>query len=120
MFGRAFSATHSFSSDTVAEGVICIRCAYELVGLRPAGDCPECGTAIARSLSEDRIVDADPLWLRRIILGLALLGWGPWAVLLSIILTLMISLTLVASSASRLFETDGSFVERVVEGADDG
>lgn len=58
------------------EDVRCIRCGYDLVGLPPAGDCPECGTAIRRSLAGDRIAYADPRWLDQLVGGLRLLHAG--------------------------------------------
>jgi len=88
--------------EPVAAEVRCIRCRYQLAGLSPDGDCPECGTEIARSLSEDRLADADPRWLGRILLGLALLGWGPWAILISILLGLFIGVVIGAFAANDL------------------
>ncbi len=61
----------------VGEGVACIRCGYALTGLPVAGACPECGVPVARSLSDDRIADADPAWLDTVHRGLWLLAFGP-------------------------------------------
>jgi hypothetical protein len=61
----------------VPPDVACIRCGYVLTGLNVGGLCPECGTDVMRSMSEDRIADADPAWLTSVIRGLGFLAWGP-------------------------------------------
>lgn len=48
--------------------ILCETCGYDLTGLTPEGDCPECGRAIASSLPENRI--GSP-WQRGRYLG----GW---------------------------------------------
>jgi hypothetical protein len=49
----------------------CVQCDYNLRGLSPAGDCPECGRAIRDALSPQCLMFADPRWLKRLI-------WGQW------------------------------------------
>lgn len=79
---------------TVPEGVVCIRCGYVLTTLAVSGLCPECGTEVLRSMSEDRIADADPAWLTSITRGLGFLAWGPVVCLIAG--TALIALTLLA------------------------
>lgn len=50
--------------------LLCVHCGYNLRGLPPNGRCPECGTAIGRSIHGDLLSWADPLWLKRIDRGL--------------------------------------------------
>lgn len=77
--------------------VACVNCGYNLRGLAPGGDCPECGSAVRQSLREDRLADAPLAWLRRVRWGAyvlvaalvllpvvnlvpaAVLAWGAWA-----------------------------------------
>jgi hypothetical protein len=47
----------------------CSHCDYNLHGLPPTGNCPECGLPIARSAGRTRLRDAPPAWL-------ASLSWG--------------------------------------------
>lgn len=75
----------------------CLRCGYELTALDPGGDCPECGFAIARSMSADRIADADPRWLGRVLPGLLLLAWGPMTVVIGGILAVTIQSSIAAA-----------------------
>ena len=44
----------------LAEDRTCIKCAYNLRGLDPAGRCPECGTAVGRSILGDFLRYCDP------------------------------------------------------------
>jgi len=60
----------------VERGVMCIICEYELGGLAADGVCPECSTAIERSLRGDWLRYEEPQWLARVARGLRLMRWG--------------------------------------------
>ncbi len=52
----------------------CRECGYNLRGLQSAGQCPECGAAISRSLTDDQIANSSKKWLRVIRLGFMLMA----------------------------------------------
>ena len=51
----------------------CPVCDYNLRGLNPNGQCPECGEAIAAGLRRNRLVFAPRAWLSTMIVGIILL-----------------------------------------------
>jgi len=55
--------------------IACARCGYNLRGLRAGHLCPECGTPIERSLIGNLLRFADPVWLDKLRLGVALKLW---------------------------------------------
>lgn len=61
----------------IAAHAPCVKCDYELLGLKPDGVCPECGTPVASSTSGPllRCVPPDQFLRLRIGLPLALLGF---------------------------------------------
>lgn len=60
----------------VTEDVPCRRCGYNLRTLLVDAKCPECGTSVADSLRGNLLRDADPQWLERVGLGIALKLWN--------------------------------------------
>jgi hypothetical protein len=60
--------------EPVGPDVACFDCLYDLRGQPAAGACPECGGAIARSFDARRLDWAEPGWVRRVRLGIALTG----------------------------------------------
>jgi hypothetical protein len=56
--------------------VPCTRCGYNLRGLGPEGNCPECGAAVAVSIGGQLLRFADPAWLNRLKLGTSLKLWN--------------------------------------------
>lgn len=66
---------------TIDSDLPCGRCAYNLRGLTAQMTCPECGTPVSRSLQGNWLSLADPDWLNRLRLGVALKLWGMLAAL---------------------------------------
>ncbi len=48
----------------------CVSCGYNLRGLLPGGNCPECGSAVAQSTRSEFLRFADPVWLSDLVSGL--------------------------------------------------
>lgn len=77
------------STAVIAVSRPCVKCKYDLIGLRMGERCPECGTPIRspreRSRFVDNLVDADAWYIRVVALGFVLLGvamlaMGTWLV----------------------------------------
>ena len=47
----------------VAVSVPCVSCGYDLRGLSPDGECPECGASIQTSIDSQRLFFTSPRWL---------------------------------------------------------
>ena len=62
----------------------CVKCGYNLRTLLLDAACPECGTAVGRSVEGNRLRYCDPRWLRTIGRGLNWLALGAvtWALLI--------------------------------------
>lgn len=56
----------------VDDAKACVRCGYNLRGLKVSGDCPECGTAVKISLGGKVLRHSDPAYLMALQRGLAL------------------------------------------------
>lgn len=69
----------------LAQTTLCIQCGYELNGLSVDAKCPECGTAINRSIRGDLLEFSSPDYIRKLHTGLILVQR---MILLSIILGL--------------------------------
>ncbi|HKQ49182.1 MAG TPA: hypothetical protein VJZ71_14015 [Phycisphaerae bacterium] len=54
----------------IAVDVACRKCGYNLRGLLPDGRCPECGTAVGRSLHGDLLRFSDPEWVQKLASGM--------------------------------------------------
>ena len=54
----------------IAIDVACRKCGYNLRGLLPDGRCPECGTAVGRSLHGDLLRFSDPEWVQKLASGM--------------------------------------------------
>jgi hypothetical protein len=60
----------------------CRKCGYNLRGLNPAGQCPECGAAISISTGGDLLRYCDPDWLAKLARGAKLIVVGSIVVFL--------------------------------------
>lgn len=78
----------------VERGVACIVCEYELGGLAADGVCPECATAIERSLRGDWLRHEEPRWLARVARGLRLMRWGVLCAALGFVSVIAMSLVI--------------------------
>lgn len=54
----------------IDDDVSCRKCGYNLRGLLPDGRCPECGTAVGRSLHGDLLRFSDPDWVQKLASGM--------------------------------------------------
>ena len=58
------------SNGRINQTAICVKCGYDLHGLRPDGACPECGTAVGRSIQGDCLYFAPPEWIEKLARGM--------------------------------------------------
>lgn len=58
----------------------CVQCGYNLRGLEPTGNCPECAAPVGDSLVGDDLRHADQPWLRTVRTGLVLLAMAAGAI----------------------------------------
>jgi hypothetical protein len=54
----------------ISVDIQCVSCGYNLRGLLPDGNCPECGIAVAQSTRSELLRFADPAWLSVLVRGL--------------------------------------------------
>lgn len=76
----------------LAIDVACISCEYNLKGLGRYGVCPECGTAVDRSLKGDGLRYSAPHWVRRISKGVTLILRSTQAMIAGFFLMIMLSI----------------------------
>lgn len=93
------------AAGNIAEDITCRRCAYNLRSLSPMGRCPECGTAVGRSLHGDFLRFSDPEWVQKLASGM---NWIVAAIVIGILAGLII--TVVASISQLLFGTRWVFL----------
>lgn len=58
------------ANGMVADDISCRHCGYNLKSLSPTGRCPECGTAVGRSLRGDLLQYSDPQWVDKLASGM--------------------------------------------------
>lgn len=63
--------------------LLCVQCGYNLRTLEPAERCPECGSAVSRSLRGDWLINAPRNWLQKVATGFALVGWSRVGIILA-------------------------------------
>lgn len=64
----------SATPGAIVDDVRCRRCSYALRGLLRDSRCPECGIPIVHSFTWDNLYCCDPIWLRSVVRGSALLA----------------------------------------------
>ena len=60
----------------ITQDMRCARCGYNLRGLTYEGQCPECGTLVAKSVHGNLLRYSEPTWLDKIRLGIVLKLWN--------------------------------------------
>lgn len=68
--GRAILPIRTDAQGCIDEDVPCRRCGYNLRSLVLDGRCPECGTAVGRSLHGDLLRFSDPAWVQSLASGM--------------------------------------------------
>ncbi len=76
--------------------VFCIQCGYNLHGLTPERNCPECGMPIERSLRGNLLRNSSPAYLRKLHQGVFLI----LAAIIAQVLLIMVSFGIGIASAS--------------------
>lgn len=72
------------------QNVPCVRCSYNLRGLRPENTCPECGTAVGRSLQGNLLRFAPPEWVETLTSGM---NWIVAGILVGIVASFVAAAT---------------------------
>lgn len=67
----------------------CVKCQYNLRTLHRDAACPECGTAVGRSIEGNRLRYCDPMWLKQIWEGLNCFGLAVVAAIGLVVATTM-------------------------------
>lgn len=60
---NAYNEEGSGEARGIPQDCVCKQCGYALAGLDPGWVCPECGMAIERSLTDDRLIHSAPGYL---------------------------------------------------------
>jgi hypothetical protein len=89
--------------EIVFWSVPCATCRYNLRGLRLSGNCPECNTSILENVHPQRLLFADPAWLRHLLSGAY---WTAGLLILVVLLgaVLMTIRAIVSSSEVRILD----------------
>jgi len=72
------------------EGVACVNCAYDLVGLDASAKCPECGLPVEQSLREPLLRNEPAEWLERCVRGVRLWHRGGWVGVLLVVALVLV------------------------------
>lgn len=75
-FDGALAPTSPRFTAPIPDDRPCIRCGYNIRGLDPTGECPECGVRLALSLRSRLLKHADPAYVRRLHRGARTLFWA--------------------------------------------
>ncbi len=89
----------------IAEDLPCLRCGYNLRGLGSEAACPECASAVGRSIQGDLLRFCNPDWLARLAKGLLLIIIGVLAGFVVSMLLTGVMMGLAASGAISMAAT---------------
>lgn len=78
--------------------ISCRSCGYNLRGALPDGVCPECATAVGRSIHGDLLRFSDPQWVGRLSRGM---GWIVAGIVISVVVACLGGGTVGALTAAR-------------------
>lgn len=78
----------------VRQSLLCRTCGYDLRGLAIDANCPECAAPVRQAMTEDTLANAEPSWLKKLLLGSRLYAAGVALSILVIIGTLVVSIAL--------------------------
>jgi hypothetical protein len=85
---------HLDADGRIDQNSTCVRCGYNLRGLRPESACPECGTAVGRSLQGDLLRFAPPDWVETLASGMS---WIVAGILVGFVSGLLVAVAAAAS-----------------------
>ncbi|MCC5821720.1 MAG: hypothetical protein LAT64_00360 [Phycisphaerales bacterium] len=88
------------TNASVPVGHHCKQCGYNLSGLDPHGQCPECGLPVERSLTDDRLSNSSLPYLRTLNRGVTL-------ILISILVQLLVGVATTVLSVVAAFTGQG-------------
>jgi hypothetical protein len=78
----------------------CVQCGYDLRGLSPTGVCPECGTAVERSLQGTLLRFSSPDYVANLYRGLWLIVTGILVQVALVAVTIFVAFSLTPTGAS--------------------
>jgi len=90
---RATLERMAFKSMNVPDGTPCPRCGYELTGLSPDGQCPECGSPIEFALRPDYLRYSAHEYVSKLHLGALLVVLGFVGMILIVLLNIFLGFT---------------------------
>ena len=95
---------------TIQDDAPCLACGYNLRGLGSHGRCPECGTAIGRSLHGNFLRFARPDYVRKLARGVTLILWGLLVALVATVLNVLVAFAGVSPAFLHLIGLLGGLV----------
>ena len=94
------ASTPTANPPAMGDAIQCVMCGYALRGLSPSGRCPECGTAVARSLRGNLLQYSSPAYLASLHRGVFLIQAAIIAQILMIVLLVFAAIALAAATGS--------------------
>lgn len=93
------------AAGNLAEDIACRRCSYNLRSLSLNGRCPECGTAVGRSVHGDFLRFSDPDWVRKLATGM---NWVVAAIVIGLLGGFLLGC--IGAIFSRIFNTRQTYL----------